>query len=111
MAEKRKSMPKTAPARTPEARENQMIALAMDLAEKQLRDGTASSQIISLFLKAGTVQNQLELEQLRRKNDLLEAQKASIDANESTRVQLDVVLNAIRGYRGEDVDLEDDYDY
>lgn len=48
------------PALTPESRENQMIALAMDLAEQQLRDGTASSQLITEFVKRGSTKARLE---------------------------------------------------
>ena len=45
---------KIRPALTPEARENQMISLAVDLAEKQLMEGTASSQVITHYLKLGS---------------------------------------------------------
>lgn len=37
------------PPLTPEGKENQMISLAMDCAESQLRDGTASSAVIVHF--------------------------------------------------------------
>ena len=56
------------PALSPEARENQMIALAVDLAEQQLRDGTASAQVITHFLKLGTSKAELEKEKLRQEN-------------------------------------------
>ena len=48
---------KIRPALSPEARENQLIDLAVNLAEQQLLDGTASSQVITHFLKLGHVQN------------------------------------------------------
>jgi hypothetical protein len=65
------------PALSPEARENQMIALAIDLAEKQLIEGTASSQVITHFLKLGTTKTELEKEKLRKENSLLETKAKS----------------------------------
>ena len=62
---------KIRPALTPEARENQMISLAVDLAEKQLIEGTASSQVITHYLKLGTMNHKLELEKLKKENELL----------------------------------------
>ena len=64
---------KSRPAISPESRENQMIALAVDLAEKQLRDGTASSQVITHFLKLATVQEKLKNDKLVAENKLLKA--------------------------------------
>ena len=60
-------------ALSPEARENQMIALAVDLAEKQLMEGTASSQVITHFLKLGSTKEKLE-------NDIREEQVKLISA-------------------------------
>lgn len=70
------------PALTPEGREKQLIALAVDLAEEQLRNGTASSQVISHYLKLGTTREQLEQERLRTE---LELTKAKTEALESTK--------------------------
>ena len=50
------------PALTPEARENQLISLAVDLAEKQLQEGTASSQVITHYLKLGSTKERIEKE-------------------------------------------------
>ena len=83
------------PAETPEARENQMIALATDLAEKQLREGTASSQVITHFLKLGSTKEQLELEKLKRENRLLEAKS---DALESAARVEELYLKAIQSF-------------
>ena len=63
-----KGRKKIRPALSPEARENQMISLAVDLAEKQLIEGTASSQVITHFLKLGTTKAELEKEKLRKEN-------------------------------------------
>ena len=64
---------KIRPALTPEARENQMIALAVDLAEKQLLEGTASSQVITHYLKLGTMKQKIEMEILEKQKALIEA--------------------------------------
>ena len=71
---------KMRPALTPEARENQMISLAVDLAEQQLRNGTASSQVITHFLKLGTEKAKLEREKLRQENELLRAKTEMIES-------------------------------
>ena len=65
---KRSSEPKNKirPALTPEARENQLVSLAINLAEQQLRDGTASSQVITHYLKLGSQKERLEREKLQR---------------------------------------------
>lgn len=65
--------PRRPVARTAEARENQLISLTVDLAQKQLEEGTASAQVMTHFLKLATVERQLELEKTRNENRLLEA--------------------------------------
>ena len=57
---------KTRPALTPEARENQLVSLSVDAAEKALINGTASSQVIVHFLRLGSIKTQLENEKLKR---------------------------------------------
>lgn len=71
--EARRAVTKKCPAMSPEARENQLISLAVDLAEKQLMEGTASSQVITHYLKLGTTRERIEKEILERQKDLLEA--------------------------------------
>ena len=56
---------KIRPALTPEAREKQLVALAVDLVEKRLREGTASSQEVTQIL------NELAYLHLRLKNHLI----------------------------------------
>ena len=73
------SKPRRPPARTAEGRENQMISLAIDLAEKQLSEGTASAQVITHYLKLGTTREVLEKEKLRIETEL---RKAQVDAME-----------------------------
>jgi hypothetical protein len=89
------------PATTPEARENQMIALAVDLAEKQLLEGTASSQVISHFLKLGSTREQLEKEKLQRENELLRAKTEATQSAKKTEELYANALNAMRSYSGQ----------
>lgn len=97
------------PALTPEARESQMIALATNLAEEQLRNGTASSQVITHFLKLGTVREQLELEKLNKENKMLEAKTDAIKSAAKVEELYGQALEAMRSYggtpNGEDEDL------
>lgn len=88
------------PALTPEARENQLISLAVDLAEQQLRDGTASSQVITHFLKLGTTRAELEKEKLRIENRKTEAQIKSIESGEEMKEVYEKALKAMRNYSG-----------
>lgn len=88
------------PASTPEAREQQNISLAMNLAEKQLRDGTASAQVITHFLKLGATTAKYELEQLKLENKLLEAKTKAIESQEkSEKLYLDAIT-AMKKYTG-----------
>lgn len=88
------------PATTPEERENQLISLAFDRAERQLRDGTASAQVITHFLKLGTVKNEIELEKLRRENELLSAKTAAIESAENMEKVYAEAIKAMQKYRG-----------
>lgn len=88
------------PALDPEARQNQMIALAVDCAEQQLRDGTASSQIIAFYLKQGTRQAQLEIERLEEENKLLRAKTESLQSEKRSEELIEEALKAFRNYAG-----------
>lgn len=101
---------KSRPAITPEARENQLISLAVDLAEQQLRDGSASSQVITHFLKLGTTRAELEKEKLRIENRKTEVQIKSIESADETKLLLENALKAMRDYTGHgDADEYEDY--
>lgn len=91
---------KTRPAISPEARENQMIAKAIDLAEKQLDEGTASSQVITHFLKLATTKTQLEKEKLERENALLRAKTDSIQAQQRSDELFNDAIEAMKRYSG-----------
>jgi len=87
------------PATTPEAREDQLISLAVDLAEKQLIEGTASSQVITHYLKMATVKERLELEKLKSENELLKAKKEAIEAGKRVDELYAEALDAMKSYR------------
>lgn len=92
---------KMRPALTPEARENQMISLAVDLAEKQLQDGTASSQVITHYLKLGSIREKLERERLQEENKLLRAKTKALDNAEEIKILYEQALKAMRNYGGQ----------
>jgi hypothetical protein len=89
------------PALNPEARENQMISLAVDLAEQQLREGTASSQVITHFLKLATVKEQLEREKLVEENKLLQAKTKALEDQKELKTLYADALKAMRNYSGQ----------
>ncbi len=90
------------PATTPEARENQMVALAVDLAEKQILEGTASSQLITHFLKLGSSRERLEQERLFRENELLQVKKEAMASAKRVEELYETALNAMRSYAGQE---------
>lgn len=92
---------KMRPAITPEARENQMIALAMDCAEQQLRDGTASSQVITHFLKLGSERERLERERLEEENKLLKAKTEQLQSQKRIEELYADAIKAMRTYGGQ----------
>lgn len=98
------------PAITPEGRENQMISLAIDLAEQQLRDGTASSQVITHFLKLGTSRAELEKEKLALENELTKAKTDNIKAQERSDQMFKDAIEAMMRYQGRG-DEYDEYEY
>ena len=100
------------PATTPEARENQLIALAVDLAEKQMRDGTAPAQTVGHFLKLATSRNKLEEQKIRLENNLAEAKSNQITSQESSEKKYAEVLMAMRTYAGVEMPpMEEDDEY
>jgi hypothetical protein len=97
------------PATTPEARENQLIAMAVDLAEKQLLKGTASSQVITHYLKLGSTRERLEKERLEKENELLRAKTEAIQSAKRVEELYTNALNAMRNYSGQGGPDENDY--
>jgi len=98
----KKSGPRRPPASTPEGRENQLIAAAVDLAERQLQDGTASAQVISHYLKLGSSREQLEQAKLRAENELLEARREAMASAARVEELYGKAINAMRRYNGQD---------
>lgn len=88
------------PAKSPETRENQLIAMAYDQAEKQLMNGTASSQVITHFLKLGTMKAKLEKEKLEEENKLLRAKTEALESQKATEELYKEALDAMRIYSG-----------
>lgn len=111
MAPSRKPAPQHIPRRpatTPEGRENQMVSLAIDLAERQLAEGTASSQVITHYLKLATSRETLEKEKLSRENELLKAKVENIHSSANVEALYKDALNAMKSYSGQE--SEDEYD-
>lgn len=87
-------------ALTPGAREQQLIALAMDRAEQQILDGTASSQVITHFLKLGSDKERLEREKLEEENKLLRAKTEALEAQRNSEADYAKVIEALKRYSG-----------
>lgn len=101
------------PALTPESREDQLVALAINLAEKQLLEGTASAQVISHFLKIGSTKERIEKEILEEQKDLIKAKTEALKSEKRVEELYEEALNAMRRYSGQVVDeeREEDEDY
>ena len=102
------------PAMTPEAREGQLIALATDLVEQRLRDGTATSQEVVHFLRLGSMRERLERERLENENILLRAKTEAIESQARIEELYNGAIAAMKRYSGncdeaEDEDDESDY--
>ena len=101
---------KIRPALTPEARENQLIALAVDLVEQRLLDGTASSQETTHFLKLGSMKNRLEMEKLQEENRLLKAKTEVLQSSKRVEELYSEAIKAMWRYSGQrDDDYDDEY--
>ena len=86
------------PALTPEARENQLIFLATELAEQQLRDGTASSQVITHYLKLGSTKEKIEKEILEQQKDYIKAKTESLQTTKHIEELYANAISAMRRY-------------
>lgn len=91
---------KSAPAVDPEARENQMIGLAVSQAEEMLLQKRAPTPVVVHFLRLGTTKNQLEKEKLRKENLLLEAKANAIESAARTEELYTRAIQAMREYSG-----------
>ena len=91
---------KIRPALTPETRENQLISLAIDLAEKQLMEGTASSQVITHYLKLGSTKEKIEKEILKNQNELIKAKTQSLRSLDRMEELYAQAIEAMKRYSG-----------
>jgi hypothetical protein len=89
------------PATTPEAREGEMVSLATDLAEQQIREGSASSQVITHFLKLGSTRERLEQERLEHENELTRVKIEAIESQKRVEELYMQALQAMRSYAGD----------
>ena len=96
------------PALSLEARENQMISRAVDLAEQQLIDGTASSQVITHYLKLGSTKAQLENDKLREECNLLRAKVENLKAQAKSEELFEKAIEAMKSYSGHISDYDED---
>lgn len=99
---------KSPPARSPEAREQQLIALAIDLAEEQLRNGTATSQVITHYLKLGASDTRIDKEIKEKKKELLTAQTEALKSEARVEELYSKALNAMRSYSGQNEEDADE---
>lgn len=99
-ASEKKTTRKQVPARSEEARQQQLENLAMNLAEKKLRDGTASSQLICHFLNLTTQKAKLEQEKLKADTQLQMKKVETLDAQARTEELYVSAINAIKKYQG-----------
>lgn len=96
------------PALTPEARENQLISLAMDEAEKRLRDGTASSQLVTHFLKLGSIRGKLENDILKEQRKLVTAKTEDLKSTKRIEELYSEAMKSMMIYSGRG-DSDDEY--
>lgn len=113
MAKKQETAPnpvtrRQAPARTPEARESQIVSLAYDLVEQRLRDGTATSQETTAVLRLGSMRAKLEREKLASEAKLAAAKAEAIETSRRTEAMMEAALGAIRRYTGHGDDEDEE---
>lgn len=99
--QKETQKPNIRPAFTAEERENRLIALSMDAAEKKIKDGTASNQLLCHFLKLGTSKEKLEKENLRQEIDLKRAKKEALESQKHIEELYTNALRAMQDYSGQ----------
>lgn len=106
--EAKKIKRRQAPGKTIESRENQIISLAYDLAEKRIRNGTATSQEVSHFLKMGSSQAQLERVKLENENKLLQAKTDALESQKKIEELYEKAIRSMALYQGREVSDEED---
>lgn len=89
------------PARTIEERQNELISMAYDLVEERIRDGTATSQEVTHFLKLGSTRERLEQEKLRNENAMISAKTKAIESERDMGELYEKAIAAFKMYSGE----------
>lgn len=92
------------PGLTEEARENRLISMALDIAEKQLRDGTAPPSVVAHFLKIGSQRASLETERIRAETEMLIAKRKLAEASEQNEIMYKDAIEAMKRYNRSDDD-------
>lgn len=105
-----KGKPRRRPAMSEEAREQQLVSLAVDLAEKQMEQGTASAQVITHYLKLGSTREKLEQERLHRENQLLDSKVEMMASARRVEELYTAALDAMRSYAGRELGESDEGD-
>lgn len=93
---------------TPEGREDQLIARAVDLAEQKLIDGTASNQMICYFLKLGSTKEKLEKDILSEQKKLVVAKTEALQSQKKLDELYSDAIKAMRTYSGSGGEEEDE---
>ena len=106
-SEETQTKPRKRPATSPEARENQLISMAYDVAEQQLRDGTISASVLAELIKAGSKKRQAELEKLQKDTELNEAKAAALASAKRVEELYSEAMAAFRTYSGLGADDHD----
>ncbi len=97
------------PAMTVQDREDQLIALAYDVAEERLRDRSASNQLIAEIMKLGTTKERLQKEKLQRENEMLKVKAEAMESQKRTEELYEEAIKAMRsysGFGGDDIDAD-----
>jgi hypothetical protein len=95
------------PATSPEEREQQLADAAYDLAEEQIGNGTASSQVITHFLKMGSTRERLEQERMQHEVELMQARREQLEGQQRMEEMFTEAIRAFKGYRGLSESYED----
>lgn len=93
-------MARGAPGKTPEARERQLISLAIDQAEKMLEEGKAPVPVLVHYLKLGATDYPLRKERLERQNELFKAKTESLEKQDQMEELARNAINAMQRYSG-----------
>lgn len=104
----KETISKSRPAISPEARENQLISLAYDVAEERLRNGTATSQEVVHFLRLGSMKERKELELMQKKNELMAAKTEALQSAKKIEELYSDAISAFKTYRGVSDEGDDD---